>query len=92
MSEKKESVKDAGEVIAGAKKEVERRHAGHNHPLMQVKLNLLEVNHRSIEVIEKARFQIMNKFDGVESIEKFKDLVFEKLTGLSKTELEELCK
>lgn len=91
MSEKKESVRIGEEVIKGAKKEVERRHSGHAHPLMQIKLNLLEISHRNIETIEQGRFKIMNKFDGMESIEEFKDLMFSNITGLSKEDLEKMC-
>lgn len=91
-SGKKASVIEKEQVVEGAKKEAETRKTGHLHPLMQVKMNLLEVSHRDIEEIEKARFRIMNTKDDMDALESFRDFVFEKLTGMSKADLEELCK
>lgn len=80
MSNKKAEVILKEQVIAGAKVEQEKRHAGHTHVLMGIRLNLLEISHRSIEHIEKQRFVIMNKYDGDEAVEKFKDMLFTELT------------
>lgn len=88
----KEEALKAQEVKEGAEKEIKRRKEGHLHPLMGVRMNLLEVSHRDIEKIEKERFRIMNKFDDMEAINKFKDYVFEMLTGMNEEKLKDICK
>lgn len=82
--EKKPEAVERDEAIEGAKKESEMREEkgpDHCHTLMgaEYKLNLLEISHRTIEEIEKARFRIMAKHDGEESVAKFKDFIFNKL-------------
>ncbi len=81
--EKKDNVVEKEEVIKGAEKHAEekKKHVDHQHVLMgpKYKLNLLEISHRTIEEIEKARFRIMSKFDDKEAVEEFKNYVFEKL-------------
>lgn len=81
--EKKPEAVEKEEVIKGAEKHAEesKKHVDHQHVLMgpKFKMNLLEISHRDIEEIEKARFRIMAKHDGEKAVEEFKNFVFEKL-------------
>lgn len=83
---KKPEAIEREEVIEGAKLEAkERKEKGpdHCHSLMnpEYKLNLLEISHRTIEEIERARYRIMGKYQGEEAVQKFKDFIFDKLIG-----------
>ena len=82
--EKKPEAIEKEEVVEGAKKaakDMKENGPDHCHILMgpKYKLNLLEVSHRDVEEIEKARFKIMSKHDGEKAVEEFKNFIFEKL-------------
>lgn len=84
MENKEEVILEAVAVEGAKKAESELRsgtHIDHCHVLMSQKynLNLLEVNHRTIEEIEKARYRIIAKFEGDEAVEEFRKFVFSKL-------------
>lgn len=84
VGEKKPEAIERDESIKGAKiaaDDAKKKGPDHCHILMSAdyKLNLLEISHRTIEEIEKARFRIMAKHEGEEAVEEFKKLVFGKL-------------
>lgn len=68
-------------VEKGAAKAEKNLGPDHCHVLMspKYKLKLLEVSHRTIEEIEKARFSIMAKFEGDQAVSEFRNFVFDKL-------------
>lgn len=84
VGEKKPEAIERDQTVEGAQKaqeEMAEKGPDHCHILMSAKykLNLLEINHRTIEEIEKARFRIMAKHDDEKAVEEFKNYVFEKL-------------
>lgn len=53
----------------------------YSHPLMTSEMNLLEISHRTVEIVEKYKLNVVGQSDGdvEEDIAKFKDFLFDTL-------------
>lgn len=75
MESEKEQVQEA------AKKIEKDANLKYNHPLMNCEMSLLEISHRTIEVVEKYKIRVVGDSEGdvEEDIKKFKDFLFDVL-------------
>lgn len=58
----------------------------HSHPLMTCEMNLLEISHRTIEIVEKYKLNLIGSSEGSyeDDVKKFKDFLFDTLVKLKK--------
>ena len=85
-SEKKEEVVEREETQEAAKKIEKDSNLKYNHPLMNCEMSLLEISHRTIEVVEKYKLRVVGDSEGEveKDIEKFKDFLFDVLVKFRK--------
>lgn len=85
-TEKKQEVVEKEEFQENAKKIERDPNLKYTHPLMNCRMNLLEINHRTIEVVQKFKMNVVGRSEGdiEEDIKKFKDFLFETLVELPK--------
>lgn len=60
----KEEVKEKNETVEAAKKIEADPDLKYKHPLMNCEMNLMEISHRAVEKIEKAKYRIVGKSEG----------------------------
>lgn len=81
IAEKKQILEEQKETQEGAKKLDANRELKYNHPLMTCEMNLLEISHRVVEKVEKAKYRIVANSTGSldKDIEKFKAVLIDEL-------------
>lgn len=83
---KKAEVVEKEETQEAAKKIEADPNLKYNHPLMNCDMNLLEISHRTIEVVEKYKLRLVGDSEGKveEDVEKFKNFLFDTLVKFRK--------
>ena len=81
LEKKKKLIAEKKETVEAAKKIDADPNLKYKHPLMTCEMNLLEISHRVIEKIEKAKYRIVGKSEGKleEDISEFKDVLINEL-------------
>ena len=64
LEKKKANLKEQNETKEAAKKIDSDPKLRYQHPLMNCEMNLLEISHRIVEKIEKAKYRIVGKSEG----------------------------
>jgi len=77
----KQQIAEKKETIEAAKKIDADPDLKYKHPLMNCEMNLMEISHRVVEKIEKAKYRIVGKSTGdIEADKKeFSDLLLKEL-------------
>lgn len=78
---RKPEVIEKEKTTEAAKKIEKDPNLKYNHPLMNCEMSLLEISHRTIEVVEKYKLRLVGDSDGEfeKDKEKFKDFLFDTL-------------
>ena len=64
LDKKKKDLAERNESKEAAKKIDADPNLKYNHPLMNCEMNLMEISHRVVEKIEKAKYRIVGKSEG----------------------------